>query len=62
MTTDAKVYDSALAKLKAGGRADPHTCMDFLEALGYSVGPLGNEEIMQLTEEILSEMDQDSDV
>jgi hypothetical protein len=62
MTTDAKVYADALAKLRAGGRPDPHTCMDFLEGLGYCVAPLGNEEIMQLTEEILSEMDQESDV
>lgn len=57
MTTDAKVYDSALAKLRAGGLADPHTCMDFLEGLGYSVEALGNEEILQLTEEVLNEMD-----
>jgi hypothetical protein len=59
MITDAKAHASAMAKLRAGGRLDPHTCMDFLEGLGYSVGPLGNEEILQLTEDILSEMDQE---
>jgi hypothetical protein len=35
--------------------------MDFLDGLGYYVGALGNEEILQLTEDILSEMDQEAD-
>ena len=58
MTTDAE----ALVKLRAAGRLDPCACMDFLEGLGYSVEPLGNEEIIQLAEEILREMDQEADV
>ena len=61
MNTEAKAPADALAKLKAGRRLDPHTCMDFLEGLGYSVGPLGNDEIMQLTEEINFEMEQAED-
>ena len=61
MTTEAKAPADALAKLKASRRLDPHTCMDFLEGLGYSVGPLGNDEIMQLTEEIIFEMEQAED-
>jgi len=59
MTISANAPAGALARLRAGGRLDPHTCMDFLEGLGYSVGPLSNEEITQLTEDILSEMDQE---
>ena len=59
MAANAKAYAGALARLRAGGRFDPHTCMDFLEGLGYSVGPLSNEEITQLTEDILSEMSQE---
>ena len=58
MTTDA----DALVRLRAAGRLDPYVCMDFLEGLGYSVGPLGNEEIIQLAEDILREMDQEVDV
>lgn len=48
---------SALEKLRAGYAMYPQLCMDFLEELGYSVEALGNEEILQLTEEILNEMD-----
>ena len=55
MSTDA--YTNALEKLRAGYAPYPQLCMDFLEGLGYSVEALGNEEIMQLTEEILHEMD-----
>ena len=58
MTTDAE----SLMRLRASGRLDPYACMDFLEGLGYSVGALGNEEIMQLAEDILREMDQEVDV
>jgi len=50
---------SALDKLRAGYAMTPQLCMDFLEELGYYVGALGNEEIVQLTEEILDEMDQE---
>ena len=52
-------YQSALEKLRAGYSPYPQLCMDFLSELGYYVGALGNEEIMQLTEEILNEMDQE---
>lgn len=48
---------SALEKLEAGYAMTPQLCMDFLEEFGYSVEALGNEEIVQLTEEILNEMD-----
>jgi hypothetical protein len=50
-------YQSALEKLRAGYSPYPQLCMDFLEGLGYSVEALGNEEILQLTEDILNEMD-----
>ena len=50
-------YETALARLRAGYAPYPQLCMDFLEGLGYSVEALGNEEILQLTEEILNEMD-----
>jgi hypothetical protein len=50
-------YQGALEKLRAGYSPYPQLCMDFLEGLGYSVEALGNEEILQLTEEILNEMD-----
>lgn len=52
-------YEKALARLRAGYAPYPQLCMDFLEGLGYYVGALGNDEIMQLTEEILNEMDQE---
>ena len=48
---------SAIEKLRAGYAMTPQLCMDFLEEQGYSVEALGNEEIVQLTEEILNEMD-----
>lgn len=57
MSTEA--YENALGKLRAGYAPYPQLCMDFLEGLGYSVEALGNEEILQLTEEILNEMDQE---
>ncbi len=50
---------SALEKIRAGYALYPQLCMDFLEEQGYCVEALGNEEIMQLTEEILNEMDQE---
>lgn len=52
---------SALDRLREGVALYPYLCMDFLEELGYSVEALGNEEIMQLTEEILNEMDLEED-
>jgi hypothetical protein len=52
---------SALERLKAGVAMYPQLCMDFLEELGYSVEALGNDQIMQLTEEILNEMDLEED-
>ena len=54
-------YAAALKQLRAGFTSDPQVCMDFLEGLGYYVGALGNEEILQLTDDILSEMDQEGD-
>lgn len=50
-------FENALDKLRAGYAPYPQLCMDFLEGLGYCVEALGNEEILQLTEEILNEMD-----
>ena len=52
---------SALDRLREGVALYPQLCMDFLEELGYSVEALGNQEIMQLTEEILNEMDLEED-
>ena len=51
-------YEAALRQLRAGRTWDPQVCMDFLEGLGYCIGALSNEGIIQLTEDILSEMDQ----
>ena len=48
---------NALDKLQAGYAMTPQLCMDFLEEQGYCVEALGNEEIKQLTEELLNEMD-----
>ena len=59
MTPEQEKYEAALAKLRAGYSPCPSLCMDFLEGLGYSVEALGNDEIFQLTEDILSEMDVD---
>ena len=61
VSDDQSVYDAALKRLRAGFTSDPQTCMDFLDGLGYYIGALGNEEILQLTEDILSEMDQEGD-
>jgi len=58
MTDDQGNYEAALKQLRAGFTSDPQVCMDFLEGLGYYVGALGNEGIIQLTEDILHEMDQ----
>ena len=49
-------YIKAKERLLNGGRLDPHTCMDFLDCIGYHVGALGNEEIIELTEFILSRL------
>ena len=46
-------YIKAKERLLSGGRLDPGTCMDFLDSIGYHVGALGNEEIIELTEDIL---------
>ena len=62
MIIDAKAYADALSKLRSKKKRDPHTCMDLLESMGYSVGPLGNEEILQITEDILTDMDPEQDV
>lgn len=59
-------FTKAKRRLIERGQLDYHNCMDFLECLGITVGALGNEEIVQLTqsilkthgEVILSEMDQ----
>ena len=59
MSDDRSNYEAALKQLRAGFTSDPQVCMDFLEGLGYYVGALGNEEILQLTDDILSEMDQE---
>ena len=48
---------NALEKLRAGYFMSPQLCMDFLEEQGFCVEALGNEEILQLTEELLNEMD-----
>ena len=61
VSDDQSIYEAALKQLRAGFTSDPHVCMDFLEGLGYYVGALGNEEILQLTDDILSEMDQEED-
>lgn len=61
VSDEQSVYDAALKQLRAGFTSDPQVCMDFLEGLGYYVGALGNEEILQLTDDILSEMDQEED-
>ena len=61
MSDDRSNYEAALKQLRAGFTSDPQVCMDFLEGLGYYVGALGNEEILQLTDDILSEMDQEGD-
>jgi hypothetical protein len=61
VSDDQSIYEAALKQLRAGFTSDPQVCMDFLEGLGYYVGALGNEEILQLTDDILSEMDQEED-
>lgn len=61
VSDEQSVYDAALKQLRAGFTADPQVCMDFLDGLGYYIGALGNEEILQLTEDILSEMDREGD-
>tara|TARA_B110000444_G_scaffold60841_1_gene56868 strand:- start:146 stop:331 length:186 start_codon:yes stop_codon:yes gene_type:complete len=61
MSDERSVYEAALKQLRAGRTFDPQVCMDFLDGLGYYVGALGNEEIVQLTEDVLSEMDQEGD-
>ena len=57
MIDERSAYEAALKQLRAGFTSDPQVCMDFLDGLGYYVGALGNEEILQLTDDILAEMD-----
>ena len=45
-------YIKAKERLLNGGRLDPHTCMDFLDCIGYHVG-LWQRGIIELTEFIL---------
>jgi hypothetical protein len=59
MIDERSAYEAALEQLRAGFTSDPQVCMDFLDGLGYYVGALGNEEILQLTDDILAEMDQE---
>ena len=59
MIDERSAYEAALKQLRAGFTSDPQVCMDFLDGLGYYVGALGNEEIVQLTDDILAEMDQE---
>ena len=54
-------YADALSTIKERSKLDVHSCMDFLESIGYSVAPLGNNEIVQLTEDIIAEMEQAED-
>ena len=58
VSDERAVYEAALRQLRAGRTWDPQVCMDFLDGLGYYVGALGNEEIIQLTEDVLDDMDQ----
>jgi len=46
-------FTRAKRRLIERGQFDYHNCMDFLECLGITVGALGNEEIVQLTQSIL---------
>ena len=62
MIDERSAYEAALKQLRAGFTSDPQVCMDFLDGLGYYVGALGNEQILQMTaDDILSEMDQEED-
>ena len=58
MIDERSAYEAALKQLRAGFTSDPQVCMDFLDGLGYYVGALGNEQILQMTDDILAEMDQ----
>jgi hypothetical protein len=51
-------FTKAKKRLIERGQFDYHNCMDFLECLGITVGALGNEEIVQLTREILKTAEQ----
>jgi len=51
-------FTRAKQRLIERGQYDHHNCMDFLECLGITVGALGNEEIIQLTQEILKTPDE----
>ena len=61
MSDKQSVYDTALKQLRAGITSEPQVCMDCIEGLGYYVDALGHEELLQLTDDILSEMDQEGD-
>ena len=51
-------FTRARKRLMERGQYDYHNCMDFLECLGITVGALGNEEIVQLTQSILKAPDE----
>lgn len=51
-------FTRARKRLMERGQYDYHNCMDFLECLGITVGALGNEEIIQLTQSILKAPDE----
>lgn len=51
-------FTRARKRLMERGQYDHHNCMDFLECLGITVGALGNEEIVQLTQSILKAPDE----
>ena len=51
-------FTRARKRLVERGQYDYHNCMDFLECLGITVGALGNEEIVQLTQSILKAPDE----
>lgn len=55
-------YIKAKERLLSGGRLDPGVCMDFLDSIGYHVGALGNEEIIELTEFILYKLQRKGDM
>ena len=61
MKSKSRDYADALSTIKERSKLDVHSCMDFLESIGYSVAPLGNNEIVQLTEEIIAEMERVED-
>lgn len=51
--TNLTGFISAKRRLIERGQYDYHNCIDFLECLGITVGALGNEEIVQMTQSVL---------